>query len=161
MTAAMIAGSISAVVAALVSLPLRSPDDILLNSATVVAGALLAGVVAGIIWRIFAGHPRRTFWFGVVWSVCFGLTALLAVAGETQLDHFAAFVLPLGAIVFSLIGLLTGMLDGTSLVRTKWMPAAAVAIALAIGIGLAGQGDERSGELELPPRSSISISHPS
>lgn len=161
MTAGIIAGSISAVVAALVSLPLRSPDDILLNSVTVVAGALLAGVVSGIIWRILAGHPRRTLWFGVIWCICFGLTGLLAVAGETQLDHFAAFVLPLGAIVFSLIGLLTGTLNGTALVRRKWLPAAAVAIALAIGIGLAGQGDERSGELELPPRSGISILRPS
>ena len=101
-------------------------------------GALLAGVVAGAVWRILAGHTRRTLWFGALWSVCFGLTALLAVAGETQLDHFAAYVLPLGAIVFSLIGLLTGALDRTALVRGKWMPAVAVAIALAIGIGPGG-----------------------
>ena len=160
MTAGIVAGSIAAVVAALVSLPLRSPDDILLNSVTVVGGALLAGIISGTIWRTLAGRPKRIIWFGMVWSVCFGLTALLAVAGETQLDHFAAYVLPLGAIVFSLIGLLTGALDRTALVRGKWMPAVAVAIALAIGIGLAGQGDERSGELELPPRSGISISHP-
>ena len=170
MTAGIIAGSISAVVAALVSLPLRSPDDILLNSVTVVAGALLAGVVAGIIWRILAGHPRRTLWFGVVWCIgqgdersgeCFGLTALFAVAGETQLDHFTTFVLPLEAIVFAITGLFTVTLAGTALVRRKWLPAAAVVVALAIGIGLAGQGDERSGELELPPRSGISTLRPS
>lgn len=161
MTAGIIAGSISAVVAALVSLPLRSPDDILLNSVTLVAGALLAGVVAGIIWRILAGHPRRTLWFGVVWCICFGLTALFAVAGETQLDHFTTFVLPLEAIVFAITGLFTVTLAGTALVRRKWLPAAAVVVALAIGIGLAGQGDERSGELELPPRSGISTLRPS
>ena len=159
MTAGIIAGSISAVVAALVSLPLRSPDDILLNSLTVTAGALLAGVVAGAVWRILAGHTRRTLWFGALWSVCFGLTALLAVAGETQLDHFVAFVLPLGAIVFAITGAVTVTLAGSSAVHRKWVPAVAIVIALAIGIGLAGHGDERSGELELPPRSSISSSH--
>ena len=43
MYAAMIAGSIAAIVDALVSLPLRSPDDALFNSATVVVGALISG----------------------------------------------------------------------------------------------------------------------
>ncbi len=159
MTASIIAGSIAAVVAALVSLPLRSPDDILLNSGTVVAGGLLAGIIAGVIWRLLAGHPRRTLWFGVIWSMCFSLIVLLAVAGETQLDHFTAFVLPLGAIVFAVAGLFTVMLEGTALARRKRLAAAAVAIALAIGIGLAGQGDERSGKLELPPRAGVSILH--
>ena len=56
MRAGITAGSISAVVAAIVSLPLRSPDDILMNSATVVIGALLAGLSAGIVWRFLAGQ---------------------------------------------------------------------------------------------------------
>ncbi len=161
MTAGITAGSMSAVVAALVSLPLRSPDDILLNSVSVVAGALLAGVVAGITWRLLTGHPRRTLWFGLIWPVLFGLIALLAVAGETQLDHFLAFMLPLGAIAFSITGVLTVTLERTAAVRRKWLPAAAVIVALALGIGLAGQGDERSGELELPPRAGVFIVVPS
>ena len=157
MIAGIIAGSIAAVVAALVSLPLRSPDDILLNSATVVVGSLLAGIAAGVVWRIFARHREPILRFSLIWSICFTLAALVAVGGETQLDNFTTFVLPLAAIVFFLTGLLTVLLERTTLVRLRWLPAAAVVVALAIGIGLAGQGDEESGRLELPPRSGISI----
>ena len=157
MAASIVAGSIAAVVAALVSLPLRSPDDILLNSATVVAGALLVGTAAGVIWRVLSGRPRRTLLFLLCGCLGFGLIALLAAAGETQLDHFAAFVLPLGAIVVSLTALLTLLLAGRPLPGRKWLPVAAVAVALAVGIGLAGQGDEESGKLELPPRAGVCV----
>ena len=157
MAASIVAGSIAAVVAALVSLPLRSPDDILLNSVTVVAGALLAGIAAGLIWRVLSRHRRRTLLFLLSGCLGFGLIALLAAAGETQLDHFAAFVLPLGAIVVSLTALLTLWLVGRPLPGPKWLPLAAVVIALAVGIGLAGQGDEESGKLELPPRAGVYV----
>ena len=157
MAASIVAGSIAAVVAALVSLPLRSPDDILLNSATVVAGALLTGIAAGVIWRVLSGHRRRTLLFLLCGCLGFGLIALLAAAGETQLDHFAAFVLPLGAIVVSLTALLTLWLARAGLPGPKWLPAAAVVVALAVGIGLAGQGDEESGKLELPPRAGVYV----
>ena len=160
MRAGITAGSISAVVAAIVSLPLRSPDDILLNSATVVIGALLAGLSAGIVWRFLAGRPGGPLMFGIVWAVAIAFTAVLVLAGETQLDHFAAFVLPLGAIVFLLTGLLTTLLHRITIPAGWWSVLAAVAIALAVGAGLAGQGDERSGKLELPPRGAVRPAQP-
>ena len=153
MRAGITAGSISAVVAAIVSLPLRSPDDIFLNSATVVLGALFAGLSAGIVWHFLAGRPRGLLMFAIMWVVAITVTAVLALAGETQLDHFAAFVLPLAAIVFLLTGLLTTLLHRITIPAGWWSVLATVAIALAVGAGLAGQGDERSGRLELPPRS--------
>ena len=154
MRAGIIAGSIFAVVAAIVSLPLRSPDDILMNSATVVIGALLAGFGAGIVWHFLAGRPRGLLMFTILWVVAITFTAVLALAGETQLDHFAAFVLPLGVIIFFLTGLLTTLLHRITIPAGWWSVLATVAIALAVGAGLAGQGDQRSGRLELPPRSS-------
>ena len=160
MRAGITAGSVSAVVAALVSLPLRSPDDILLNSATVVMGALLAGLSAGILWRILAARPRGVLMFAIVWTVAFAITAVLALAAETQLDHFAAFVLPLGAIVFFLTSLQTTLFHRLTLPAGWWSVVAAVAIALAVGVGLSGQGDERSGRLELPPRGSVTPAPP-
>lgn len=155
MRAGIIAGSVSAIAAAIVSLPLHSPDDILLNSATVVIGALLAGLSAGIVWRFLAGRPRGLPMFAIVWAMAIALIAVFALAGETQLDHFAAFVLPLGAIVFLLTGLLTILLHRITIPAGWWSVLAIVVIALALGAGLSGQGDERSGKLELPPRGAV------
>jgi hypothetical protein len=152
MRAGIAAGSVAAIIAAMVSLPLHSPDDIFFNSATVVIGALMAGLGAGIVWHFLAGRRRDTLIFAAVWVVAIAFTAAFALAGETQLDHFAAFVLPLGAIVFLLTGLLTILLHRIAIPAGWWSVLAAVAIALAVGAGLAGQGDERSGKLEFPPR---------
>ena len=157
MAAGIVAGSIAAVVAALVSLPLSSPDDALLNSATVVIGTLLVGVVAGILWRILANSTRRTLVFALLWAVGFVLAAVLAVVGETQLERFTSFVLPLAAIVFSITGLMTVALVHIPISRLRWLPVPAVVLALALGIVLAGQGDSESGKLELPPRSGMII----
>ena len=156
MRAGIAAGSVAAIIAAMVSLPLHSPDDIFFNSATVVIGALMAGLGAGIVWHFLAGRRRGTLIFAAVWVVAIAFTAAFALAGETQLDHFAAFVLPLGAIVFLLTGLLTILLHRIAIPAGWWSVLAAVAIALAVGAGLAGQGDERSGKLELPPRAATS-----
>ena len=152
MRAGITAGSISAVVAALLSLPLRSPDDILFNSGTVVIGALLAGLGAGVIWHVLVRRPKGLVIFAILWAVAFALIAVLAFAGEAQLDHFADFVLPLAAIFFLLTGLQIAAYSRMAIVIGWRMSVVAIAIALAVGIGLAGQGDEESGKLELPPR---------
>ena len=156
MTGGMIAGSIAAIVAVLVSLPLRSPDDILLNSATVAIGSLIVGTASGTLWRLLVKSGNRPATFALVWGLAFVFAAVFAVFGETQLDHFLGFVLPLAAIVFPLTGLLTAALAGIQPTSSWWMALVAVAIALAVGVPLAGRGDEESGRLELPPRSGIS-----
>ena len=146
----------AAVTAALVSLPLQSPYNLLFNSATVVMGALLVGVAAGTVWRMLASHRNRPIRFAVLWATAFALVALLSFAGETQLDRFLVFVLPLAAIVFVLTGLLTPLIARSSIVRRWWLALAAVVFAFVIGIGLAGQGEQESGKLELPPRATVS-----
>jgi 4-amino-4-deoxy-L-arabinose transferase-like glycosyltransferase len=154
MYAALLAGSIAAIVDALVSLPLRSPDDALFNSATVVVGALLSGVAAGAVWRLLANSRNRRARFALIWTLCFVPVAALAVFGDTQLDRFASFALPLIVIAFGLTGTLTIAIARTRVVRW-WLAPAAVVLALAVGIGFAGRGDERSGRLELPPRAGL------
>ena len=155
MSGGVTAGSVAAMVVALVSLPLRAPDDALFNSATVVVGTLVAGVVAGTLWHILAKKRSRLLLFTILWATGFVVAALLPVGGETQLDHFLAFVLPLSAIVFTLTGLLTAMLGRTGGSRRRWVAPVAIVLALALGIGLAGQGDEKSRRLELPPRAGV------
>ena len=155
MLAGLVAGSITAIVAALVSIPLRSPDDIFLNSATVVVGTLATGTVIGLIWRIIRDRQGRIFWLSGSLVAGFALASLFAMVGETQLDQFARFVLPLAAIVLLLVGVLTPLVAGSSVLERRWLVPVTVMFALATGIALAGQGDERSGRLELPPRSAI------
>ena len=154
--AGLVAVSGAGIVAALVSLPLRSPDDILFNTATVVLGALVAGIATGVVWRTLGSDRTRSGRFAILLVAGFAVVALLAVLGEKQLDHFAAFVLPLAAIVFLLTGLLTPLMAPSSTLKRWWLAPAVVVLALAVGIGLAGQGDQESGKLELPPRASIS-----
>jgi hypothetical protein len=43
----IIPAAIATIVAALVSLPLKSPDDAILNSGTVTTGGLIAGLAVG------------------------------------------------------------------------------------------------------------------
>ncbi len=153
----VIAGSIAAVVAALVSLPLRSPDDALLNSATVMVATVIAGGVAGLLWRALANSARRWPLFAVLRALGFVLAVLFAVAGETQLDRMVSFTVPLAAIVFPLIGVLTVILARWGIASRWWVTAAVLTVALGVGVGLSGRGDEKSGRLELPPRASVSI----
>ena len=153
--AGLVSGSAAAVVASLVSLPLRSPDDILFNSATVTVGALFAGLAAGALWRVLSGRNRYTA-FGVLWSVGFGLVAAAAFLAQTQLDRVVPYALPLAAIAFPVIGVGT-LAGGRASVLKPWVAAVAIAVALGVGIGLSGIGDEESGELKLPPRASNSI----
>ena len=152
MIAGIVAGSISAVAAALVSLPLRSPDDALLNSVTVTLAALAAGVAAGLLWRVSSPKRRGLLIFAGLWTAAFAVVAVICVAGETQLDNFIGFALPLAAIVFPVTGVLTVLLAGSYLAGRWQLAAVAAVIALAVGIPLAGQGDQESGRLELPPR---------
>ena len=71
MLSGITAGSVAAIIAVLVSLPLRSPSDTLLNSASVALAALLAGVVAGLLWLAMGRFDRRTVYFLAVWTVLF------------------------------------------------------------------------------------------
>ena len=155
MIAGLTAGSVAAVVAALVSLPLRSPDDAFFNTGSVAIASLIAGLAAGALWQGAAKSKRRHTFFAGVWTAAFGVVALLSWAGETQLERFGAFVLPLAAIVFTIAGTLTVLLSDTPAVQKPWLPAAALAVALAVGFSLAGQGDAESGRLELPPRAGL------
>ena len=155
MIAGLTAGSIAAIVAALVSLPLRSPDDAFFNTGSVAIASLIAGLGAGALWRRTAQSKRRRTVFAGVWTAALGAAALLSWAGETQLDRFLPFALPLAAIVFTLTGALTVLLSGAPAFQKPWLPAAALAVALAVGLSLAGQGDAESGRLELPPRAGL------
>ena len=148
----LIAGSIAAVIAALVSLPLRSPHDTFFNSASVVIGVLIFGIVAGAIWGRLASARNGRLYFALVLAGGLAAVAGAAAGADSQLDRALSYSVPLAAIAFVLAGVLVPTLSRTSVPRMWWSAPAAVVVALALGFGLIGQGDQASGELSLPPR---------
>ena len=149
--AGLTSGAVAAIVASLVQLPLHSPTDVVFNSLTVTAGALVAGLLAGALWATAQGSVTRRRLFYAVWLVLFGIVAGAAAAGDTQIDRMVSFVVPLAAIVMASTGIGTPLLSDSG--RLGLLAASiAVATAVGVGAGLATQGDAESGRLELPPR---------
>lgn len=149
---ALLAGALSAVVAALVSLPLHSPHDALLNSASVTWGVLLLALASGLAWRRLSRGQGAVRRFAVVMAVGFVVWVVIAFAVGTMLTRMVSFSVPLAAIAFGGIAVLTPLLSRPS-PASRWpVVIVALVIAAAVGIGFAGQGDQESGRLELPPR---------
>lgn len=151
--AGLVAGSIAAVAAAGASLPLHSPHDALLNTGSVVIGALAVGVAAGTLWRVTPDRRGSLLRFAIIWVIGLGAIVAVAVGAETRIDRSVSFVIPLAVIVVMVTASLTPPLAKVPVLRAWWVTPAAVLVALSVGIGLAGQGDQESGRLELPPRS--------
>ena len=152
----LLAGSVAAIAATVVSLPLHSPTDTLLNSATVTLGALAAALATGVIWKGLSRYAARPRIFAVVWALGLGLVAAAAVAGEAQLERSASFAVPLAIIAFAITGISTATLSRSSFTNRWWLAALALLVAVGVGIGLMGQGDQKSGRLTLPPRTELS-----
>ena len=153
---ALIAASIAAIAAVLLSLPLRSPHDTLINSATVAIATLIAGAFAGLVWDRLSESANRLRNFVIAMAVALVVVAVALVALETQLERSFSFGLPLAVVAFVGTAVLTVGLDRVAALRRIWAPAVAVVAALAVGAALSGQGDAESGRLELPARAAAS-----
>ena len=161
MIAGLIAGSIAAIVASLVSLPLRSPVDSVFNTATITVGSLVVGIAAGLLWNGLASNPRRIPYYVAALAAVFVLIAVIAFVGNSTLERFASFVIPLAAITFVLVGLLTPSFRGVSVMAARGLAVVLLVASVGLGIGLMGQGDTESGELSLPERVEAPTSTPS
>ena len=153
MLAGLTAGAIAAIIAVLVSLPFHSPVDSAFNSATVAVACLVLGLIAGVLWNRWGERPLLV---NGVLGALFVLVLVVAFVGNSLLDRFLSFVLPLAAIAFvvciALTPLLASYFRRPDLGWKSWTPAGvAVIAALVLGFGLITQGDAESGELALPP----------
>ncbi len=160
--AGLIAGSAAAIVAALVNLPLHSPSDAYINSATVMIGSLATGLGAGLAWALLGRAPGLRSYHPAVFGVCMvlasGLVSLIAWLAESQVDRAVSYLVPLAVLVFGITGSLTFLLLRIPQVLAWRVVLIAVIIAAGLGIGLAGQGDQKGGGLELPPRAMTEVS---
>lgn len=151
--AGLAAGALAALAAALVNLPLKSPDDAFFNSATVVIGALVAGLAGGLVWQAVQrrGAPLRDFLacMAAAFVLVAGGALLLDVLPNAPLSGIPRFVVPLAALVLGGVALLVPLFARPAW-RAQFAAPVAGVTALALGIALAGQGDAESGRLALP-----------
>ena len=150
MRVGLVAGSVAAVAASLVSLPLRSPNDLLFNSVTVSVAAIALGIAAGAAWSRLTETRRPTLYFSLLLAavlILFGLTALLS---ETFLERSFTFSVPPAATAVVLVGVIVPLLDRRATKPNRWAALAVLGVAAGVGVGLVGQGNEESGELSLP-----------
>jgi uncharacterized membrane protein len=144
------AGALAAIIAVLVSLPLESPDDIVLNAGSVGFGALVVGAANGILWHFSASDSKFNKRYIVLSAVLFVVIIAVASLAQTQFDDAVSFTIPL-AVTISLLTIL-----GTPILATNdrlgiWFSGILVFVAIVLSFALAGQGDQESGSLSLPP----------
>ena len=149
------AGAVAALVAVLVSLPLESPDDIRFNSATVGLATLAIGAVNGLLWHwSMAGLPVNGRY--IVTSLGLLIVGLAVAVGlQTQFDRAISFTVPLAIVAVSITVIATPFAavnqgSGHWIARPRTYAGLAI-IAVALSLVLAGQGDQESGTLTLPP----------
>ncbi len=150
MRAGLIAGSVAAVAASLVSLLLRSPNDLLFNSATVSVAAIALGIVAGAAWSRLADTTRPALYFSLLLAAALILFALASLLLDAFLERSFTFSVPPAATAVVIVGIIVPLLDRRAVAPNRWVALAVLGIAAAAGIGLAGQGDRESGDLALP-----------
>ena len=150
MRTGLIAGSIAAIVAALVSLPLRSPLDNVFNTATVALASLIIGIAAGLVWDKLAASQRRLPYYAGILAMGLITVVVIAAVGDIWLERFLSFTAPLAVIAFSVSGVVAANLGRVPLTASRWPAPALLIVAAVIGVGLVGQGDADSGVLSLP-----------
>ena len=156
--AGLLAGSVAAIAAVAVSLPLESPIGAYFNSASVALGSLGLGLGTGLLWRVLSvcGQNRLLF-FNVVMAALFIVVIAATLALDTYLERAVSFILPLAALSLGVTWSLTLVLVRMGRALPWRVAFATAAIALALGVALAGQGDQEDGRLELPPRNSMIV----
>lgn len=157
LVAGLAAGGTAGIAASLLSLPLRSPDEIVANSLTVAITALIIGMVSGLLWRRLRAMPnaQRTYRIAIGLGFLAAMTAV-AITDQVLLSNLFLYALPLAGVIFLTVGLLTPVLATVTV--SPWIAAIPVVLAIAAGIGFFGRGNVASGELGLEDLSTTTTS---
>lgn len=156
--AGLLAGSVAAIAAVAISIPLESPSDAYFNSASVAMASVGLGLIAGLLWKILpsrGGH--RLQYFNIIMGILLVFVVAAALGMETYLERSVSFVLPLAGLVLGVTWVLTLAIVRTGRALPWRVALVTAAIALALGFGLVGLGDQEDGRLDLPPRSAMVI----
>ncbi len=146
--AGLAAGSVGAIAASLVALPIHTPDELVANSLTITVVALIIGALSGLLWRRIraTSHATRTFALTMVGGFVVTMMAA-AIIDQTALSRFIPYAGIVALVIFLSIGLLTPVFARA--VAPAWAALIPVALALVVGFGLFGRGTTTDGALEL------------
>ena len=146
--AGVAAGSVGAIAASLIALPIRTPDELVANSLTVTIAALVIGALSGLLWRRIraTANGSRTFALTVIGAFAVTMMAA-AIIDQTSLERFIPYAGAVSLVIFLAVGLLTPVFSRA--VAPAWAALIPVLIALVVGFGLFGRGNTTDGALEL------------
>ena len=146
--AGVAAGSIGAIAASLIALPIYAPDELVANSVTVTIAALIIGALSGLLWRRIRATQNASRAFALTMVGAFIITMMAAaIIDQTALDRFIPYAGAVSLVIFLSVGLLTPAFARA--VAPAWVVLIPVAIALLVGFGLFGRGTSADGALEL------------
>lgn len=146
--AGLAAGSVGAIAASLIALPIHTPDELVANSLTVTIAALVIGALSGLLWRRIraTANASRTFALTVFGAFVVTMVAA-AIIDQTSLERFIPYAGAVSLVIFLASGLLTPVFSRA--VAPAWAALIPVVIALLVGFGLFGRGNATEGALEL------------
>ena len=146
--AGLAAGSVGAIAASLIALPVHSPDELVANSLTITIAALAIGALSGLLWRKIraTANATRTFAFTMVGGFVVTMMAA-AIIDQIALERFIPYAGAASLVIFLSIGLLTPVFSQA--VVPAWVAFIPVVLALIVGFGLFGRGTSTSGDLSL------------
>ena len=105
---------IGGALALVVGLPLKSPDDLLANTASVAIMSNAGALALAIVWAYSPGSGvRRTRFFTTACLGLYLLTVLAAVLAESvgELNNTVSYVVPIASVVFVSTAIFTPIID--------------------------------------------------
>ena len=129
------AGSVGAIAASLISLPVTSPNDTVANPLTVTIVAMILGALSGMVWRRVRAttNGARNFVIAMVGGLLVVLSALAIIEWTAGGGWFTYTALITGVIFLSVI-LLTPAISRA--VAPLWAALIPVALAVIVAVGL-------------------------
>lgn len=146
--AGLAAGSVGAIAASLIALPIHTPDELVANSVTITIGALIIGALSGWLWRRIraSSNAYRTFALAMVGGFVITMLAA-AIVDQTALNRLIPYAAAVSLVIFLSVGLLTPVF--ATAIAPAWAALIPVVLALIVGFGLFGRGTTTDGALEL------------
>src|SRR5665811_2363488 len=133
--AGLAAGSVGAIAAALLALPVDSPNETTANPITITIVAILIGAPSGALWRSVRAQRNgsRTF----AWSIGGGLFVVLSALAIIEWTAGAGWFTYAGlvaAVIFLSVGMLTPVISRA--VAPSWAAWIPVLLAVIVALGL-------------------------
>ena len=133
--AGLAAGSVGAIAASLLAIPIDSPNETTANPITVAILAMVIGAASGGLWRAIRAQRNGSRKF--VWSMVGGLFVVLSALAIIEWTSGGGWLTYAGlvtAVIFLSVGMLTPVISRA--VAPKWAALIPVFLAVIVALGL-------------------------